>query len=383
MKTLRTAAAGLVLACAIAAPAHAQPRPGTFPTLRIGQSVSERITNTDPALYERGHFKVYQFQASPGRRYVVSMDSDEFDAYLTLARTVGGITDHMMVNDDAGEGTGSRLRFTVPTAGTYLVLAQSLSEEGTGAFTLRMDTVTIRPPRVESLSLGTPARGTLAEDDAEYDEQESGAEGFYDLYRFTGRAGQRVRVRMEMDEYYPTVEIGTMQGGQFSLLENVTAGPSGAVTVTLAAAGEYYVRAGAFGGVTGEYTLTAEERAPAPEPRSTPIRRGQSVTGELQDGDAELEDGRFYDAYAYTAEAGERLSVQLSSEDFDAYVIVGRMVDGEFQELASNDDAEDGEGLDSALEVELPEDGRYIIQATSFSPGTEGGYQLTVGTPEG
>jgi hypothetical protein len=378
MKTLRTAAAGLVLACAIAAPAHAQPRPGTFPTLRAGQSVAGTIAATDPAMYERGRFKVYQFQASPGRRYVVSLESADFDAFLTVARTVGGITDHMLVNDDAGEGTGSRLRFTVPAAGTYLVLAQSLSPDGTGAFTLRMDTVTIRPPRVQGLSLGTPVNGALEESDAEYDDSQS--EGFYDLYRFVGRAGQRVRVRMEMEEHYPAVEIGSMKDGVFTPLENVTTGPAG-VTATLADAGEYFVRAGAYGGVTGDYTLTAEERAPAPAPRTTPIRRGQTVTGELQDGDTELEDGRFYDGYAYTARAGERLSVQLTSEDFDAYVIVGRMVDGEFQEVASNDDAEDGEGLDSELEVELPDDGRYIIQATSFSPGTEGAYQLTVGTP--
>jgi hypothetical protein len=383
MKTLRTAAAGLVLACAIAAPAHAQPRPGTFPTLRIGQSVSGSIAESDPALYQRGRFKVYQFQASPGRRYVATLESDAFDAYLTVARTVGGVTDHMMMNDDAGEGTGSRLRFSVPAAGTYLILAQSLSEEGTGAFTLRLDTVTIRPPRVQSLSLGTPVTGALAEDDAEYDEEETGSEGFYDVYRFTGRAGQRVRVRMEMEEFYPSVEIGTMEGGQFTALENVTTGANGGVTVTLADAGEYFIRAGAYGGVTGDYTLTAEERAPAPAPRTTPIRRGETVTGALEDGDSELEDGRFYDAYAYTARAGERLSVQLRSEDFDAYVIVGRMVDGEFQEVASNDDAEDGEGLNSSLEVELEEDGRYLIQATTFSPGAEGAYELVVGTPEG
>lgn len=378
MNTLRTAAAGLVLACAIAAPTHAQP--GTFPTLRIGQSVSGQLSESDPATYQRGRFKVYQFQASPGRRYVVNMESGDFDAFLTVARTVGGITDHMAINDDSGESTDSRLRFTPPAAGTYLVVAQSLGEEGTGAFTLRLDTVTIRPPTPQSLTLGTPVQGELSEDDPEYDEEESGAEGFYDLYRFTGRPGQRVRVRMEMGEYYPSIELGTMQDGQFTPFE-ATTGMQGAVVATLPEGGEYYVRAGAYGGVTGAYTLSAEERQPAPAPRTTPVRQGETVQGELQEGDAELDDGRFYDAYAYTARAGERLRVELRSADFDAYVIVGRMVDGEFQEIASNDDAESGEGLDSLLEVELPEDGRYVIQATSFSPGSEGGYELSVGTP--
>lgn len=381
MKTFRTAAAGLVLACAIAAPAHAQPGSGTFPTLRIGQSVSGQLAESDPALYERGRFKVYQFQASPGRRYVVNMESGDFDAFLTVARTVGGITDHMMVNDDSGESTDSRLRFTVPAAGTYLVIAQSLGEEGTGGFTLRLDTATIRPPTVQNLTLGTPVQGSLTEDDAEYEESEDGAEGFFDLYRFSARPGQRIRVRMEMGEYYPSIEVGTLQDGQFTALDNVTSGPDGMLMATLAEGGEYYLRAGAFGGVTGEYTLTAEERAPAPAPRTTPVRQGETVRGELGEGDAELDDGRFYDAYVYTGRAGETLRVQLNSDAFDAYVIVGRMVDGEFQEIASNDDAEEGDSLNSLLDVELPEDGRYVIQATSFSPASEGEYELVVGTP--
>jgi hypothetical protein len=378
MRTLRIAAAGLALAGVMAAPAHAQPRPGAFPTLRIGQSVSGRIATTDPALYQRGRFKVYQFQASPGRRYIATLQSDDFDAYLTVARTVGGITDHMLTDDDgAGEGTGSRLRFTVPTAGTYLILAQSLAEDGTGAFTLRLDSATIRQPRPQPLTIGTPVEGSLTETDAEYDDP--GAEGYYDLYRFQGRAGQRLRIRMEMGENYPSIEIGTREGGTFTPLENVTPGPN-QLTATLPAAGEYFIRAGVSGSVTGEYTLTTEER-PAQAVRTTPIRRGESATGQLEEGDAELDDGRWYDAYAYTARAGERVRIDLRSEDFDAYVSIGRMVDGNFVEIASNDDAEDGEGLDSSLELELPEDGRYVIQATSFSAGGTGSYEVSVSTP--
>lgn len=380
MNTLRTAAAGVVLACTLATPTYAQP--GSFPTLRIGQSVSGTLAQSDPAMYERGRFKVYQFQASPGRRYIATLESGDFDAYLTVARTVGGVTDHMLVNDDGmgGEGTSSRLRFTVPAAGTYLVLAQSLAEDGTGAFTLRLDTATIRPPRVQSLTVGTPVQGALSDDDAEYDGEE-GAEGFYDLYRFRGTAGQRIRLRMAIGEYFPTLELGTMQGGEFTPMEDVTGAMDGALTATLPESGEYFVRAGAYGAVLSDYTLTAEERAPAAAPRMIPIRGGASVQGELQDGDAELEDGRLYDAYVYTARAGERLRVDLRAEDFDAFVIVGRMVDGVFQEISSNDDAEDGEGLHSGLEVELEEAGDYVIQTTSFSAGAQGGYQLSVSTP--
>ena len=150
---------------------------------------------------------------------------------------------------------------------------------------------------------------------------------------------------------------------------------------TLPEGGEYYLRAGAYGGVTGQYTITVTERKPAPAPRNTPVRQGETVQGELREGDSELDDGRFYDAFVYTARAGERLRIQLRSEEFDAYLVVGRMVNGEFQDIASNDDAEGGEELHSLVEVELPEDGRYVIQATSFSAGGTGAYEVSVSTP--
>jgi hypothetical protein len=56
------------------------------------------------------------------------------------------------------------------------------------------------------------------------------------------------------------------------------------------------------------------------------------------------------------------------------------MVDGAFQELGSNDD-EGEQGTNSALEVELPEAGEYVILATSFAAGGEGEYRIQVSAP--
>lgn len=387
----RAAAVCLALACAAALPAHAQ---RAFPTLRLGQSVQGRLAAGDPALYDGGRFKVYQFRAEPAVRYVATLRSPEFDAFLALGRTVGGITDYMMSDDDGGEGTDARMRFQVPTAGTYLLVAQALGEDGTGAFTLALDTARVRRASVRDVRVGETVRGELTEDDADYADlpqaaNQAGLSGFYDLYRLQARAGQRLRIRMQMEEYYPDVAVGRMENGEFVLLheagmpdvDTVAVPPSGGTLVfRVAEDGEYYVRAGAYGEVTGDYTLRIEDRGNAPAPRTTPIRRGQAVTGALTSTDAELDDGRWHDAYAYTGRAGERIRIAAASDDFDTVVILGRMVDGEFQELASNDDAEGGEGTDSVLEAELPDDGRYVIQVTAFAAESGGDYRLTVGS---
>jgi hypothetical protein len=371
------AAAFLALACATAVPAGAQP------PLRPGQTVQGRLASSDPALTEGGRFKVYQFRAQAGVRYVVNVQSREFDALVRLARNVGGITDYIASDDDGGPGNGARLRFQVPTAGTYLLVAQSVAREGTGAFTILLDTAGVRLPVPRDVRVGESIRGELTEDDAEYGEASAGGEdltGFYDLYRLRATAGQRLRISMGMEEFAPQVAIGTLRNGEFVGLET-SSGSTGVLTFRVPADGEYYVQAGAYGEATGRYALRIEERRDAPQPRATPIRRGQTVSGTLRASDPELDDGRWHDAYAYTGRAGERIRVSLSSDEFDTVLIVGRVVDGEFRELETNDDADDGDGTDSRITIELPEDGRYVIQATSFRAQTEGAYRLTVGTP--
>jgi len=375
MRIPRSAAAllgGVALACAVA-PVQAQ---RAFPTLRVGQSLQGRLAEADPAFYEGGHFKVYQFRAQAGMRYVATLESPDFDSYLTLARAVGGITDEMMSDDDGGgEGLASRLRFEVPETGTYLLIAQALGENETGTFTVALDTASVRGATAVDVSIGEPVDGSLTDDDAEYEGLED-VEGYYDLYRFEGRAGQRLRFSMEFGDYVPTLTLGRMIDGEFATIEE-DAG-NGVLIWTAPDNGEYYLRAGAMGGVTGDYTLSLQERRAVPGPRPSPIRRGQSISGTLESGDGELDDGRWYDAYAYTGRAGEGLHITLSSADFDTYVIIGRMVDGRFEALDFNDDGGEEGGTDSVLELELPDDGRYIIQATSFLDETGGGYELTV-----
>jgi hypothetical protein len=388
MRTLIGAAA-VLLALAAAVPAQAQRTTG----LRVGQSAQGRLSDNDPAMFQRGRFKVYQFRAQPGVRYVATLRSPDFDAYLTLARTTAGITDYMMTDDDGGSENDARLRFEVPSAGNYLLIAQSLPEDGTGAYTLALDTTSTRLPQPRDVRVGEVIRGELTDDDADFVETAGGDDGselsgYYDLYRFEATAGQRLRIRMALEEFAPAVAVGTLVDGAFTPLaqSEVAAADTGAATIgtinfRVPEDGEYYVRAGAYGEVTGEYSLTILPRAATPQPRATPVRRGQTVTGALRPDDPQLEDGRRYDAYSYTGRAGERIRISLTSDAFDAVLVLGRVVDGEFQELETNDDADDGPGTNALIVIELPEDGRYVIQATSFRAGTQGAYRLTVGAP--
>ncbi|HEY0021638.1 MAG TPA: hypothetical protein VGB24_01980 [Longimicrobium sp.] len=376
MRTLSVATV-LAVALAAAAPLQAQPDPA-FPVLAVGQRASGQLSTADPALYERGPFKVYRFQAQAGRRYVAMLQSSDFDAYLTVARTVGGITDHMLMDDDGAGETNARVRFTAPEAGTYLLIAQSLLPEGTGAFTVGIDTMPAKRLAIADLRVGQTVTGALEETDREYGAGPGGG-GFFDLYRVRGTPGQRLRLRMQIGEYFPTLNAGTMQGDEF--VPDAFGHGQGMLLLTLPASGETLVQAGAEGEITGEYTLAVADRGPAAAPRPVRLSRGEPVDGRLEAGDAEKEeDGRWTDHYTITGRAGERIRVTMAAQAFDAYLSIGRMVDGAFQELAFNDD--DGEqGTNSALEVELPEAGEYVIIATSFAAGGEGEYRIQASAP--
>jgi hypothetical protein len=107
------------------------------------------------------------------------------------------------------------------------------------------------------------------------------------------------------------------------------------------------------------------------------VRWGTPLSGTLDAGDAVVEDGSPYDAWTFTAAAGQRVTISLRSEDFDAYLAVG-MMDGErFLELSSNDDAADDRGTDARIVMVAPEAGVYTIRANCL-PGETGSYVLTV-----
>lgn len=78
------------------------------------------------------------------------------------------------------------------------------------------------------------------------------------------------------------------------------------------------------------------------------------------------------DAYAFEGKAGQAMTIELQSEDFDTILLL-KGPDGEV--LTSNDDY--GGTLNSTIVIELPEDGTYNAVASSFS-GQGGDYQIEV-----
>lgn len=380
MSTIKRGAAALAVICAAAACAPAgmtSGGPGEGGRIGVGQRLQGSLSSSNPSALERGPFRAYRFDAAKGQRLIATMESGDFDTFLTVARMVGPVMETVKSDDDGGGDTNSRVRFTAPESGSYLLIAQSLPEDGAGSYTVALNAAPAVITTMVPLALGQRVTGQISETDAVDDESERP----YDSYSFRGRAGQRITVKMEAEEFDTYVDLGRMENGVFTSLatddDGAGEGTNSRLRYTIPADGEYVIHASSYSGDgSGDYIVSMEERqtvARAPQP----VRAGVTATGALEDDDEVLEaDNSFYDAWTYAGRSGEQITITMASEAFDTFVTVGRMVNGEFEEIAKMDDG--GEGTNTRMEVTLPADGEYVIRANSYQSGQTGDYTLRV-----
>ncbi|MBK7714666.1 MAG: PPC domain-containing protein [Gemmatimonadetes bacterium] len=235
---------------------------------------------------------------------------------------------------------------------------------------------------------GTEARGELKSGDLRLDDNT-----YADLWRFSGTSGQRVRIIMRSDAFDAYLSMGWIDdSGEFHLVESDDDGAGGTnpqVTAVLPRSGEFVARANTLSeGETGAYTLLLETDvtgdAPvaaggggADRPRVVgAITVGTPVSGELKQGDEVLDDDSFADSYSLRGRSGQTLAITLTSADFDAYLAVGRLVDGAYVSLESDDDG--AGGTNSKVDVTLPAEGDYIVRANTLFKNKTGSYTLLV-----
>ncbi|HYR07590.1 MAG TPA: hypothetical protein VEQ60_07470 [Longimicrobium sp.] len=225
----------------------------------------------------------------------------------------------------------------------------------------------------------------------------------YDAWVFAGRRGETVIITMESRSFDTYLYLGTLRRGSFQEIARDDDGGNGTnsrLEVRLPEEGTYVIRASALRQATGAYTLTLNGgRATSggdwdddPEPIDPvygdpgsdydardggPVEAGDRVRGRLSSSDPTLDNGAAFHLYTYQAQRGERLTLTLRSQDFDAYLVIGTRGGrhGIGSVIARDDDG--AGGRDSRIDVSLPNGGEYVIRVNSLMPET-GEYTLEV-----
>ena len=174
-----------------------------------------------------------------------------------------------------------------------------------------------------------------------------------DLHLFDSR-GNEIDVDIETDDFPMVV---TQRGGNVEIR----------VTMVTCSSEPCYWGIGVFEEGNADQSATIGEDL-----------NGQTVQGQLSYNDATLRDGEYYDSHTVRVQRGDRLVVDLRSEDFDPYLIVQPPTGDQ----SDNDDWQ-GSVDHSRIELTAQESGVYRILVTSYASGQTGSYQLVISTGGG
>lgn len=122
--------------------------------------------------------------------------------------------------------------------------------------------------------------------------------------------------------------------------------------------------------------LVATPSRPAAQADAPVIRAGQTVRGTLTDDDVDLFDDAPTAHWRIAGRRGQRLRIRMTSPDFDPYVSLERDDRGRITVAGYRSGPAGPAG--ATLDVTLPADGEYVIEATVLDPDQRGAYTLSV-----
>src|SRR5947199_30360 len=198
-------------------------------------------------------------------------------------------------------------------------------------------------------------RGALASGDQQLHSGE-----YYDSYEFQGRAGQRVVFDLTSTAFDPYLMVIAPSGHRDENDDYRGSNTRSRLELALEETGTYRVVVTSYTkDETGAYELRIGPGGPA---AAEPGVRTES--GRLAAGDATLRTGEYVDAYTFDGRPGQRVTVDVESNDFDTYLMLIPPRGDRWE----NDDVE-GKPHHSVIEADLTEPGQYRVAVTSYKRG--------------
>ncbi|MEM7414355.1 MAG: caspase family protein [Gemmatimonadota bacterium] len=195
---------------------------------------------------------------------------------------------------------------------------------------------------------------------------------FFDEYFFTVQPGERLVADLTSSDFDTYLIVQSPSGDPSENDDYEGSTNRSRVEVDANESGEWRVMVTTFeAGETGAYDLSVSVGAAGPAPAG----QTRNESGSLIDGDETLNSGEFADIYRIQGQVGQTLIADLSSGDFDPYL----MVIGPDGEQTDNDDYE-GDITRSLVSQPLTEAGEYRVVVTSYQPGESGAYDLMIST---
>jgi S1-C subfamily serine protease len=145
---------------------------------------------------DNSFFDIYTFDGQAGQQVSIEMTSGAIDPFLIL---IGPDGEEVAQDDDGGGNANAKIVVALPASGKYLLVANSYQGGESGAYRLQ---ATASGISTQPQPTGNPIlqeRGELASGDLVLGDDGS----LFDVYEFSGSAGQTVTITLESTEFDP------------------------------------------------------------------------------------------------------------------------------------------------------------------------------------
>ncbi|MFE4105346.1 trypsin-like peptidase domain-containing protein [Almyronema epifaneia] len=195
---------------------------------------------------------------------------------------------------------------------------------------------------------------------------------YFNVYTFEGRAGQPITIEMRSSEIDSFLILVAPDGSTVGQDDDSGGNLDARLSTILPANGAYLILANSYAPAeAGRYQLRVLSENRVREGGGDFILQTQGTLGA---GDPVLSDRTYYDEHVFQGQAGQSVTIDLQSSDFNPYLmLVGP--DGEV--VAENNDISDRD-FNARIAITLPVSGPYRVIANTYRPNQQGQYQLTV-----
>lgn len=265
----------------VASDVHAQQRPvelhdvikmpvDASRNIASGETKRAALAATDGMLSDSTYFARWYFTGAKGQRVRINQASDVFDTMLHLAQHGAAEVDAQ--NDDAN-GTNSEVTFTLPSDGTYVIVANSFDKMATGDYTLTLEirdpapglsgpvtTTTVLLREVEPLQrlgIGTRMGSQIGATDTQLDDSTQ-----VELWYVNATAGEALTITLETREFPGVLHFGK-QSGHVLLGSDAVAAGRAQLVVNIPETGAYVIVVqSAQRGARGSYMIETARAVP-------------------------------------------------------------------------------------------------------------------------
>jgi hypothetical protein len=372
---------------------------GVVGTIGVGQQASGTLGMGD-ARYENKPFQAYNFQCTAGQSFQLNIQSS-WDNYALIFDPMGNVVAR---DDDTGEGLNAQISYTCPMNGTYRLAVSVFSTSTTpGAYTMQVAGTAgqaMMQPMVQpmanpsgvvgTIGVGQQAQNTLSMGDARYENKPFQAFNF----QCTVGLSFQLNIQSSWDNY---ALIFDPMGNVVARDDDTGEGLNAQISYTCPMNGTYRLAVSVYSATTtpGPYTMQVAGTAgqvmmqPTVQPMGQPmgasgmiasagqmatIAYGQQLQGRLEIGDRQMQDSTFADIWMYQGTAGQRITIDLTSENFDSYL---QLLDASGNRLAEDDDS--GGSLNARVAFTIPANAQYQIVVNNYGSSRRAGvYTLWV-----